>query len=908
MSCATIRFKKEEKEKEARPSEWFYLQRTYPEKTFNTNNYLSALSQAQSKQYERGATSTGFDVNWESQGPNNIGGRMNSIAVHPTNNQIILLGSASGGLFRTIDGGTNWNPVFDAQNTLSIGDITFAPSNPNIVFAGTGDPNISGYPFVGTGIYKSTDGGVTWAYSGLSETRIVSKIIVHPTNPEIVYAATMGSPFERNEHRGLYKSTDGGANWTKIFYASSQAGIIDMVMPTQNPSIIYIAAWDRIRTNTESITSGPATKVYRSFDAGGTWLPISGLPQTDNGRIGLAISPTSPSTLSAIIANTDGDLKGIYRTTNTGATWTNVAINVVSQNIYNGMGWYFGKTVVSSTGDIYALGIDLWRYKNNTWENITEMAYDVHVDMHDLIVNGNELYLATDGGAYKSDNNGTTWRDIENIATTQCYRVSISPHAKNKYWVGAQDNGTVVGNKSGINQWNIIQRGDGFKAEFLASVKRTFFVEQQQGNIWMTRDSGATFENATLGIQLADRRGWDMPYFASDFIGQKFYTGTERVYRSNFSTQLNWQPISLDLTKGNLFGEQFHFISCLAESKQEEGVVYAGTSDGNLWSYEQNSWFKISNTLPDRYVTSIRTSPSNKNTIYVTHSGYKDNDNTPLIHRSLDKGSTWQPIKGNLPDLALNDICILPKHQDSILFVATDGGVYASKNKGQEWQRLGKNMPYVPVYELELDTLNRLLVAATHGRGVMTYPIDSITYRPPVTQNISGKVTLPNNTVLKNISILVEYGAQKETVSVDANGTFTLNNRIPTGTKVKITPSRKDNKATNGVTAADLVAIQKHVLTVLPLNDPLKLIAADANASGNISAADLVLLRKLVLTVLDTLPKSWRFVPKNYIFPNPQNPFSAPNFIEIPKLDAIRNDLDFIGIKTGDVNNSASGN
>ncbi len=908
-SCVSLRPERDNETKEKpRPSEWFYAQRAYPESSININAYFGAISQVQDKSLERSNPPQGFNVNWTSQGPNNIGGRMNCIAVHPTDDKIMLLGSASGGLFRTADAGANWIPVFDNQNTLAMGDVAFAPSDPNIVFAGTGDPNISAYPFVGTGIYKSTDAGLTWTYSGLSETRIVSKIIIHPSNPSIVYAATMGSPFERNEHRGLYKSTDGGTTWTKIFYASNQAGVIDIAMPTQNPNTLYIAAWDRIRTNSESITSGPASKVYRSFDGGTTWLPLAGLPQTDNGRIGLAFSPTSTSIIAAIIANPDGELKGVYRTTNSGTTWTNIATPVVSQNIYNGMGWYFGKTFISPTGDIYALGIDVWRFKNNLWDNITEMSTDVHVDMHDLAFKGNTIYLATDGGAYKSETNGDIWRDIENISVTQCYRVSVSPHAKGKYWAGSQDNGTIVGSKNALNQWEILQRGDGFKVEFSPYVRKTFFTEQQQGNIWMTRDSGASFENATLGIQLSDRRAWDMPYFVSDFVNQKCYAGTHKVYRSNFSTQLNWQAISLDLTKGNINGEQFHVITALAESKKTEGLVYAGTSDGNVWIYEQNSWFKISDSLPNRYVTSVRTSPTNQNSVYVTHSGYKDNNNTPLLHFSANRGFTWKSLKGDLPDLALNDVYILPKHQDSILFVATDAGVYGTLNRGQQWQRLGKNMPLVPVYELELDTINRLLVAATHGRGVMTYPLDSILIRASSTLTISGKITLPNGIALKNVSLLVEYGTQKENILADANGIFTLSNRIPVGSKVKITPSRKDNKASNGVATSDLVAMQKHVLAVLPLADAYKVIAADANLSNAISGADIVLLRKLILTVVDTLPQSWRFVAKNHTFPNPQKPFPFPNFIEIPKLDAIRNDLDFIGIKIGDVNNSVSPN
>lgn len=906
-SCAILRREENEAEEKQRPSEWFYMQRAYPEKNFNVSNYFAALQQATMQSNDRNNIFSGFNADWTSQGPKNIGGRINCVAVHPTDNQVILLGSASGGLFRTSNGGNDWLPVFDNQNTLAIGDVAFAPSDPNIVYVGTGDPNISAYPFIGSGIYKSTDGGKTFVYSGLAETRIISKIAIHPTNPNIVFAAAMGSPFERDENRGLYKSTDGGTTWTKIFFGSAQAGVIDLAMPVQNPSILYVSVWDRIRTNSESIISGPSTKAYRSLDGGVSWNLINGLPQTDNGRIGFAISPTSPSNIVAIIADIEGELKGFYRSTNSGSTWTNIASNVMSQNIYNGMGWYFGKCFIAPNGDIYALGVDLWRYRNNLWENVTEMA-NVHVDMHDMAHQGTVIYLATDGGAYKSETNGDIWRDIEDIPATQCYRVTVSPHAKGFYWVGAQDNGTVVGNKTVEKQWIRVFGGDGFKTIFVPSVRRTFFVEQQEGNIWITRDSAASFQNAMNGIDISDRRAWDMPYFMSNFIGQKLYAGTDKVYRSNFSTAINWQSISLDLTKGDTSKVLRPVITTLSESKFQEGVIFAGTSDGNAWIFQQNTWSKIIDGLPNRYITSIRTSPNSLNNVYITHSGYKDNTNTPLIHVSYNKGRNWSAIKGGLPDLALNDVAILPKHQDSILFVATDGGVYATKNRGLNWQRLGKNMPIVPVYELEIDTVNRLLVAATHGRGVMTYPIDSITYQAPLTVNISGKITLPTGTALKNVQVLIEYGTLRELINADTNGVFSLNNRIPKNSSVKITPFRKDNKVANGISASDIVAIQKHILAVLPMTDPLKILASDANLSKNIAASDLVLLRKVVLTILDTMPQSWRFVPKNYTFPNPQSSYNAPESITIPKLEAIRNDLDFWGIKIGDVNNSASGN
>ncbi|MFZ4542605.1 MAG: hypothetical protein ACOYOA_01040 [Saprospiraceae bacterium] len=891
-----------------KPSELFYQQRTYPERTFNVDGYFSALGQVEANLSSRNAPERGFGANWDAEGPNNVGGRVNCIAIHPTNSAIILIGTSSGGMFRTSNGGNTWIPVFDNQNTLAIGDIVFSASNPDIVFVGTGDPNISGYPFVGNGIYKSIDAGLTWTYSGLTETRIVSRIVVHPTNPNIIYAATMGSPFERNEDRGLYKSINGGLSWTKIFFASNQAGVIDVILSRQNPNLLYLAAWDRIRTNKESIISGTSSKVYRSLDGGNNWSVVNGLPSSDNGRIGLAFSPISPTTIVAIIATTSGDLKGIYRTTNSGTNWTNLASASIFQNLYVGMGWYFGKIAMTANGEIYALGVDLWRYRNSAWENITEAVEKVHVDMHDVAFYNNFLVLATDGGVFRTEINSGVWAKIENLNITQCYRVSISPHAKGKYWIGSQDNGTIVGNKSQADNWNTVQLGDGFRTQFYRSQKKSFIVELQEGNLLITRDSGRSFTGATLGMMISERKSWDMPYFISDFPSENLYAGTYRAYKSSSANSVVWQSFSSDLTKGNFYGDKFHVVTAMAESKYDEGIIYAGTSDGNVWIFEQKTWFKISDNLPNRYVTSIRTSPSSRNSVFVTHSGYKDNDNTALVHVSTDKGFTWQPLKGDLPDIALNDIAILPNQSDSILFVATDAGVFGTTNKGRNWQRLGKNMPMVPVYELAIDSVNRLLIAATHGRSVFSYPLDTFLIKATSKVSISGKIILPAGSALQRVKVSIQYDNENDIVDADNNGFYTLSNRIPLGSKVTITPSRIDNNASNGVSTSDVVAIQKHVLSVLPLNDPYKIIAADANLSNSVSTSDIVLLRKLILTLLDTLPRSWRFVPKDYVFPTPLIPYNAPSSIVIQKLDAIRNDLDFIGIKSGDVNNSVSPN
>jgi photosystem II stability/assembly factor-like uncharacterized protein len=907
----------EEKEKEnpQLPAELFYQQRTYPDTVFDIKAYTNALDKALLQDEARSGALNGFDATWTLQGPNNIRGRANTIAIHPTNPDIVLIGFASGGVWRTTDNGKNWTPIFENQQTMAIGDVAFAPSNPNIIYVGTGDPNITGYPFIGNGIYKSSNGGQTWQYVGLAETRITSKIIVHPTNPDIVYAATMGLPFERNEHRGLYKSINGGLSWQKIYYFSDQAGAVDVIMNPQNSEQLFVAGWDRIRNNKETVTDGPNCRIARTNNGGQNWVttPFSGFPVTKNGRIGLAYSPTNSSTVFAVVTDDKAELKGVYRTLNAGTSWSNIITNPnFSQQLYYGMGWYFGK--ISITNDaIYLLAVDLWRSKDGgvTWDNLTE-GTNAHVDMHDFFISGNKMYLASDGGIFTSVDDGQSWQDFEQIPSTAFYKVTVSSFT-NQYYGGAQDQGTMFGNQSNINKWSLIQRGDGFKTDFVPQDSTKIFTETQWGSIWMSKDAAKTFQLATFGIQGTDRVAWDAPYFVSKHNQSNMFAGTHRVYKSSKSDNPNWSPISLDLTKGNTYGPMFHVITCLTESVQDSNKVYVGTSDGKVWTNDKQTttFFQdITKTLPDRYVTSVQGSPSNDSTIFVTHSGYKDNVFIPHIHKSTNNGKSWHPINGNLPLFAVNDLLVLPAHKDSILIAATDAGIYATTDGGVFWQRLGKNMPYVPIYDIEHDKKNNLIVAATHGRAIMTYPIDSITYKVPPLLTISGNITIfTNNKPVRNVKIDIRYANQSVETKTDSSGNFILTKKIPKGSKVVITP-RKNEVGSNGLSTADLVEIQKHILATKTFTKSTAIIAADVNNTNSVSTADMIAIRKIILGLQDTFTngKTWKFIPKTYQFPAWDKPWTPPypQSITIDDLENDRININFIGIRIGDVNESVN--
>lgn len=724
----------EEKGGDLRPAEWFFAAREYPDFYPDINMYAQAIAQARYAAQQRGGA-PGFSAPWTVQGPGNIGARVTTIKVHPINRDVIYIGYSHGGVWKTTDGGSSWFPVFDDQPFLAIGDIELDPQDPETVYVGTGDPDISGYPFIGDGVWKSTNGGQTWAHFGLENQRIISKIIVHPTNSGILYAAAMGLPFERNTDRGLYKTTDGGQSWQQVLFISDSTGVIDLVMAPGNPNVLYAAAWDRIRNNQESLVSGNNARIWKTEDGGATWAILNGgLPQDESSRIGLSIDALNDQHVAAIYAGSDLEFRGVFQTFDGGQTWQESPTSGLDPGFQGGFAWYFGKIFINPFDpmDIYICGVDLWRSTDGgqNWFQTTPQwwLYEVHADKHDMaFIDASTCLLATDGGLYESFDSGFTWTKIENIPTSQFYRVAYNPFVPDWYFGGMQDNGTSGGNAGNSNEWPRLFGGDGFQPLFHPENPDIFYFETQNGNIRGTTDGGASFEDATEGIDGDDRRHWDMPYIMSSHNSDLFYTGTYRVYLG-FGHPPVWSPFSDDLTDGDIFGGRFHTISTLSDSPLDPDLLYVGTTDGNVWQGNPFApqWANISAGLPDRYVSSVKASPSLPDRVYAAHTGYKSNDFTPHLHRSDDRGASWVAISGDLPNLAINDILILPGHQDSILFVGTDGGVFGTLDAGQHWERLGTGMPLVPVYDLDLNPERHTLIAGTYARSIMTFPLDSL--------------------------------------------------------------------------------------------------------------------------------------------------------------------------------------
>ncbi|HRI59382.1 MAG TPA: hypothetical protein PK228_06655, partial [Saprospiraceae bacterium] len=607
--------------------------------------------------------------------------------------------------------------------------------------------------------WKSPDGGQTWQHLGLENQRIVAKIAVHPTNANIIYAATMGLPFERDNDRGLYKTTNGGQSWQQVLFVSDSTGIIDLVMSPDDPQVLYAAAWDRIRNNKESTVSGNNARIWKTTNGGQNWTKLGGgLPEGPNSRIGLANTANDANLLMSVYVDTTLDLHGMFKSTDGGSNWSLLPTEGLDLGFMGGFGWYFGKIFINpfDPNDIFVCGVTLWRSVDGgqTWFQTTPdwWLYEVHADAHDMaFIDANTCLLATDGGLYKSSDNGFLWEKIENNPTSQFYRVAYNPFAPDWYYGGMQDNGTSAGNSDGLNDWFRLFGGDGFQAVFHPEDPNIFYYETQNGSIYGTTDAGGFWNDATTGIEFSDRRHWDMQYFLSSHDPEIMYTGTYRIYQS-YGHPPNWYPVSDDLTDGNIYGSRYHTISTLHESPLDADLLYAGTTDGNVWRGNPVSfnWTNITTGLPDRYVSSVKASPSLSDRVFVTHTGYKDNDFSPRVHRSDNRGDTWTPITGDLPNLAVNDIFILPGHQDSVLFVATDGGIYGSLDGGQHWERLGSGMPIIPVYDLEMNPVQRTLIAGTYARSIMTFPLDSLQIGDNVSTNSPGGLKPPTLVVTPN--------------------------------------------------------------------------------------------------------------------------------------------------------------
>ncbi len=720
-----------------KPFEDYYLLRNYPNMDSGAEGYLQALEMTRAKATQRGDIPAGFDEPWINRGPDNIGGRVNTLIRHPQDSNMLFSGLTAGGIFKSVNGGASWYPVFDDQATLSISFIRVHPTDPGVIYAGTGDPNISSYVFLGQGLFRSQDYGESWEYVGLKDAGVLSDLVIHPTHPDTLYVGSMGIPMRRGDERGLYRSYDGGKNWAKVLYLSDEAGITDILINPDNPNTLFACGWHRVRNQAESIVNGNLARVYRSLDGGDTWTTLlNGLPDEPLSRSGLA---WSQGHLFVLFVGTNQNVKGIYRSKNNGTSWTQINTSIdpssLPSNVLGGFGWYFGKIAVNpqDRNDIFVLGVDLWRSRDGGTEwDISEppwWEFNVHADKHDLSFYPNgRIDLATDGGAYTSWDGGDSWADLDAFPASQFYRIALNPHDPDQLSGGLQDNGTVKG-WSDPNAWERVFGADGFQPAFHPLYADVIYAEWQGGGIVVSTDGGGSWDDFTEGIDLNDQIGWDAPYFISSHPPYPMYHGTNRVYRNMDHFEEAWVPISGKLTDSvQLFYPGTHVITALGESPLVSGTVLAGTGDGHLWITQDDGqiWKDITDGLPERYVTSCKGSSEDQDRIYVSHSGYRYNEFISHFHRSDDAGKTWVDLSGDLPPIGVNTFVIVPGTGDSILFVGTDAGVFGSIDGGIQWYGLSTGLPIIPVYDMAYQSETQTLVIGTHARSMLTMDISKI--------------------------------------------------------------------------------------------------------------------------------------------------------------------------------------
>jgi photosystem II stability/assembly factor-like uncharacterized protein len=771
------------------PSEQRFYMFNYPDFNGDPSVYKNAMAEAEINRINsRFSTTNALNIPWQVEGPGNIGGRITCIATQPGNTNVILIGTPNGGVFKSNNGGTNWTPIFDTQNNLSIGSIAFDPQNNQTIYVGTGDPAVSGYPFIGDGIYKSTDGGTTWANSGLNNVGVICKVAVHPTNANIILVAAMGLPMQRDNNRGIYKSTDGGASWTQVKFIDNETGFSDVIIDPINPQNMYATSWRRIRNNQESVVSGHTSRVYKSIDGGNTWNILNGgLPQINATRYGICMSQQNANTLYVSVVDSTLNIHGIYKTTNGGSTWSAINITGLDPSALGGFGWYFGRIEVNPSDDnqLFVCGVDLWYTPDGgtTWDYAAPQwwSYDVHADKHDILfLNNSSFLLATDGGLYKTTDLGQSYTDIENLPITQFYRVAHNPHSAGEYFGGAQDNGTTGGNTTNMNAWPRIYGGDGFQPLYDPLDANNVWAETQNGGIVCSNDGGVNFNSGDINIDFTDRRNWDMPIVMNSANPNIMFTGTHKVYMNQTGVNPYWDSISGDLTDGNIFGARFHNISAIENSSLNASYIYAGTSDGNVWRSLNNggNWTNITASLPDRYVSHVCASPNVVNNVYVTHTGYKSNDFSPHIHKSINNGASWVSISGDLPNFALYDVWVYPGNEN-LIFVASDAGVYYTQNGGINWFRAGNNMPLFPVYDIDYNPINQKLFAGTFARSIWSIDISSLAtgIRPLSVQNSIEIFPNPAMNYIQFSTSPEEIGQSAEIFIYDTKGSLVLQSK-----------------------------------------------------------------------------------------------------------------------------------
>jgi len=684
-------------------------------------------------------------------GPALTSGRISDFAVNPADPAEYYVATASGGVWKTNNDGTTWKPVFDHEGSFSIGCIAMDPNNPHVIWVGTGENNSQRSVSYGDGVYRSEDDGNTWKNMGLKSSQHIGKIIIDPKNSGVVYVAAQGPLWASGGDRGLYKTTDAGKTWKAILTISDNTGVSDLVMDPRDNKVLYASAYQRRRHVFTLIDGGPESAIYKSTDAGETWDKLTnGIPKVDLGRIGLAISPVNPDVLYSII-EAEGDNGGVFRSTDRGASWEKrSSYMTTSPQYYN---------------EIYCDPKDVDRvYAMDTYLHVSDDGgktfkplgeKDKHVDNHAIWINPdntNYYLVGCDGGIYESYDRGVNWLFKSNLPVTQFYNVDAD-NTKPFYYVygGTQDNNSLGGpsqtiSASGIvnSDWFVTTGGDGFFSKIDPEDPSIVYAESQYGVlVRYDRKNGEQ-----LGIQPQPSAGeapfrwnWDSPLIISHFNHEKLYFGANKLFESTDQGN-SWKEISGDLTRqidrdklkvmGRIWSVDaveknastsfYGSIVSLAESPLKEGTIYTGTDDGQIsvTNDDGKTWVKYDKFqgVPETtYVSCLRASNFDANTVYAAFDNHKRNDFTPYILKSDNGGKTWQSIAGDLPKNGYVHTVIQDYKHPNLLFAGTEFGLFFTIDGGEKWIQLKGKLPTIAVMDLAIQERENDLVLATFGRG-----------------------------------------------------------------------------------------------------------------------------------------------------------------------------------------------
>ena len=689
-------------------------------------------------------------------GPAVMGGRIDDFAVVESNPNVVFVGAASGGVWKTTNNGTTWEPVFDKEAVSTIGDIAIAPSDPSIIWVGSGEPNNRQSSSWGSGIYKSTDSGKTWKNMGLAETHHIGRVVVNSKNPDVVYAAALGHLWGPNPERGVYKTSDGGKTWSQVLKISSDTGVSDIAMDPESPDTLYAASYTRRRTPFGYNGGGTESAIYKTTDGGASWKKLSkGLPYEnggETGRIGLDVYRKDPNIVYALVQHEKG---GIFRSEDKGETWHKMSDTDPRPS-------YYSQVRVDPNNDlrIWVLGASMYFSEDAGKTFSTRRVQKIHGDFHALWIDpadSNHIITGSDGGIHWSYDNGRTWDFLNTIAIGQFYEIGLDNEKPYHICGGLQDNGSWCGpsatfSRDGIvnEDWTLIHGGDGFYAAIDNVDPNIVYTESQDG--FLARRNMRTGQERSIKpeAKYGDphyRFQWNSPVAVSAHDHKTIYYGGNYFFKSTDQGD-SWTRLGNDLTsavdrnKLQIFNktpdkktlsrhdgvEEFPTITTISESPVTANVLWAGTDDGNIQVSRDagKTWTNVAAKVPGvpkgTYVSRVAASRTSEAAAFVTFDGHRSDDYNIYIFSTSDYGETWKPIRNGIPDTA-GSVHVVREHQrnTNLLFAGTEFGLWISWDRGANWTAFKNNLPTVPVDDIELQAAYNDLVLATHGRSIWIF-------------------------------------------------------------------------------------------------------------------------------------------------------------------------------------------